>query len=190
MNNEQTVDSGSHGIRWGLIIGGVYLVLLFLRYYVGATSFIAFSGLTFVGFISVVIMLLVSGFQLRKKNGGWIEMKEAFKAMFISVLIIEFIYLIFTFVYLKYVDPTFFDKLRISTEELLLATKQSQSDVDAAVKNIDLMKEQSLNMGVFDFLRSYLTYVGIMGLFALLFAFIIKRKPPVFEQDQFNQSSY
>lgn len=188
MNNEQTVNSASHGVRWGLLIGAVYAVLLFLRFYLGASSFITFSGLTFVGYITVLVLLFFCGYQLRKANGGWIEMKEVFKGMFIAVLIFEFIYMAFTFIYLKYIDPHFFDKLRSSTETILLATKQPQSDIDKALESMELMKKQALEMGAFDFIRSYLTYVGVTGLFALIFSFILRRNPPVVNQDNYFQS--
>lgn len=188
MKNEQMVNSGSHGVKWGLIIGVVYAILLFLRFYLGANSFLAFSALTFVGYITTLILLYICGYRLRKESGGWIEMKEAFKGMFIAILIFEFVYMLFTFVYLKYIDPAFFDKLRTSTENILIATKQPQSDIDNALKSMDQMKDQSQNMGVFDFIRSYLTYVGVTGLFALLFSFILKRKPPVFPTETEIQS--
>ena len=187
MTNEQTVNSSSHGLKWGLIISAVYLVLLFLRYYLGATSFLYFFGLTFVGYTAVLVLLFLCGYRHRRENGGWVEMKEAFKSMFIAVLIFELVYILFTFIYLKYIDPAFFDKLRDSAENVLVAVKQPQSDSDKILNNIDLMKEQSKNMGVFDFIRSYLTYVGITGLFALLFAFILKRQPPVAREDNFYQ---
>jgi amino acid transporter len=187
MNTEQTVNSGSHGLKWGLIISVVYAILLFLRFYFGASSFLAFFGLTFVGYAVVLILTFICGYRLRRDNGGWIEMKEVFKSMFIAVLVYEFVYMLFTFVYLKYVDPTFFDKLRASTEDILQAVKQPQSDTNKILNNIDLMKDQAKNMGTFDFIRSYLTYVGITGLFALLFSFILKRKPPVLREDNFYQ---
>lgn len=183
MTIEPSVNSGSHGVKWGLIISGVYALLLFLRFFLGASSFLAFSGLTFAGYITVLILLFVCGYQLRKQNGGWIEMKEAFKAMFIAVLIFEFVYLVFTFVYLKYIDPDFFDKLRNSTENILLQTHQPQSDIDKALESMDAMKRQSQSMGAFDFIRSYLTYVGITGLFAVVFSFILKKNPPAFDRD-------
>lgn len=187
MKNEQSVNSASHGLKWGLLIGVVYALLLFLRFYFGANSFLTFSGLTFVGYLVVLILLFFCGYQLRKANGGWIEMKEVFKAMFISVLIFELIYITFTFVYLKYIDPAFFDKLRTSTETILLATKQPQSDIDKALESMELMKKQSLEMGAFDFIRSYLTYVGVTGLFALIFSFILRRNPPVLNRDNYFQ---
>ena len=116
MNNEQTVNSGSHGLKWGLIIGAVYAVLVFLRYSLGTSNVITFSFLTFLGFIGVLVLLFICGWQLRKQNGGWIEMKEAFKAMFIAVLLFEFFFMVVTVVYLKYIEPNFFEKIRTCTE--------------------------------------------------------------------------
>lgn len=188
MNNEQEVSSSSHGIKWGLIIGAIYAALVFLRYGTGAGNPILFSMFTIIGYIAVLILLFYCGFQLRKQNGGWIEMKEAFKAMFIAVLIFEFIFSVATFIYLKYLDPSFFDKLKTSTETMLNAARQSQGEIDKVLEDMEMLSQQSKNMGVFDFLKTYLYYVGITGLFALIFSFIIKRKPNVFT-DNFPQSS-
>ncbi len=188
MNNEQTVDSGAHGIRWGLIIGVVYAILVFLRYRLGTNNVMFFSILTFLGFIGTMILLFYSGWKLRQENGGWIEMREAFKAMFIAVLIFEAFFMAMTLVYLKYIDPNFFEKLRESTETMLLAANTPQGDIDNMLNNMDQLQTQYNQISVFDFLKTYLYSVGITGLFALLFAFILKRKPPVFNQDNFLQS--
>jgi glucan phosphoethanolaminetransferase (alkaline phosphatase superfamily) len=185
--NEQTVNSGSHGIRWGLIIGVAYAIMIFLRYRLGSGNVITFSFMTFITFIVVLVLLFICGRKLRQQNGGWLEMREAFKAMFIAVLIFEFFFMIVTLIYLKYIDPNFFGKLRDSTENLMLAANQPQGEIDKMLSNMDQLQEQSSKVGVFDFLKTYLYYVGITGLFALFFAFILKRKPPVFHQDNFIQ---
>lgn len=187
MNDEQTVNSGSHGIKWGLIIGAVYAVLVFLRYYIGAANIIGFSLFSFVGFPIVLILLFISGRKLRIANGGYIEMREVFKAMFISVMIFEAFYTLTTFIYLHYIDPVFFEKLRDSTEKMMIAAKTPQSDIDKMLKNFDQTQAQAKQGSVLDLFKSYLYTIGITGLFALLFAFILKRKPPVFHQDNFLQ---
>src|SRR4051812_47178176 len=109
----------SHGVKWGIIIGVVYCFLLWLRYSTGASNLMILGTWTFVGYAIVLALLLVSGFLLRKKLGGYVELKEVFKILFLSVLIYEFFYTIFNFIYMKYIDPAFFDRLRAATEELL-----------------------------------------------------------------------
>lgn len=181
----QNENSAAHGIRWGLIIGIVYCVLLFLRFQLGADNAGIFSILVFLGFITVVTLLFFCGKNFRKKNGGYAEMKELFKTMFIAILIFEFLYALFTVVYLKYINPEFFDRFRVSMENLLLMAKQPQADIDKALDAIDAWATQAKSLSVFDFLKTYLYNVAVTGLFALLFAFILKRKQP-FADNNFN----
>jgi hypothetical protein len=181
----QKENSGSHGVKWGIIIGIVYCILLFLRFNLGANNAGIFGMLTFVGFLTAIILLFICGIKFRKKMGGYLEMKEAFKTMFIAVLIFEFFYSLFTIIYLRYIDPQFFDKFRVSTESLLMMAQQSQSETDKILEGIDQWGAQARSLSVFDFLKTYLYNVAITGLFALIFAFIIKKKHP-FTDDNFN----
>jgi len=181
----QKENSGSHGLKWGIIIGIVYCIMLFLRFNIGANNAAIFTGLILVGFLTVVILLFICGIQFRKKNGGYVEMKEAFKTMFIAVLVLELFYSVFTMVYLKYVDPQFFSKFRTSTENMLNIAKQSQEYNDRVLNTIDQWAAQAKSLTVFDFLKTYLYNVAVTGLFALIFAFIIKKKQP-FANDNFN----
>jgi hypothetical protein len=181
----QNENSGSHGLKWGIIIGIVYCLLLFLRFNLGANNAGIFGMLTLLGFLTIIILLFVCGIKFRKRNGGYVEMKEAFKTMFIAVLIFEIFYSIFTVIYLRFIDPAFFDKFRVSTENLLLLGKQPQSQIDTILTGIDQWAEQSKKLNAFDFLKTYLYNVAVTGLFALIFAFIIKKKQP-FPNDNFN----
>jgi hypothetical protein len=183
MENE---NSGAHGVRWGVIIGVVYSLLLFLRFYLGANNAGLFTILMFVSFITIIVLLFFCGKTFRSKNGGYVEMKEAFKTMFIAILIFELFYAVFTIIYLKYIDPQFFEKFRVSTEEILIVAKQSQADIDKALVNVDQWGAQAKALTVFDFLKTYLYNVAVTGLFALLFAFILKKKQP-FPDDNFNR---
>lgn len=174
----------SHGMKWGLIIGIVYCILLYLRFSTGASNPVLFSAWAFIGYIIVLVLLLISGFQLRKKNGGFIELKEVFKVLFLSVLIFELFYAVFNFIYLKYIDPEFFQKLKDSTEVLLQKSKQSQSEIDKLLKNID--PDSGRKMTIFDVLKTYLFYISISGLCAFLFSLIIRKKQDPFHTDRDN----
>lgn len=188
MNNEQTVNSGSHGIKWGLIIGAIYAFFVVIRHSLGAANPIYYSMLMFVGFVVAIVLLFFCGRTLRRNNGGWIEMKEVFKSMFIAVLIFEAFFTIAYFFYLRYINPGFFDAFMTSSENLLLAANRPQSEVDKLINTLEQSKDQIMTTSVFDLLKTYLYYVGITGLFAILFAFILRRKPPMFDQGTFPQS--
>jgi hypothetical protein len=178
----------SHGVKWGIIIGFVYSVLLLLRYTTGATNPIMLGLWAFLGYSIVLILLLVSGFQLRKRNGGFLEMKEAFKILFLSVLIFELFYALFNFIYLKYVNPNFFQTLKDSTEVLLQKSNQPQEKIDEMLEKMDA--QAAANMNILDVLKSYLISISISGVFALIFALIIKKRkdPFINQQNNFLQS--
>lgn len=187
MNTEQTVNSGAQGLRWGLMIGVVYALFVVLRHSIGASNPLYYSLFMFLGYAIVLVMLFFCGRQLRQKNGGYIEMKEVFKSMFIAVLVFEFFFTVTYFVYLKYINPGFFDAFRTGSENLLIMANRPQKEIDQLMETMNQSKEQLLHASAFDFLKNYLYYVGITGLFALLFSFILKKNPPVYNQDNYLQ---
>ena len=183
----QEANSSAHGVRWGIIIGLVYCLFLFLRFRIGGDNAGIFGIITFIGLITVLILLFICGIQFRKKNGGFLEMKEAFKTMFIAVLIFELFFAFFSIIYLKYIDREFFDRFRVSTENLLNMAKQSQADNDRILQGIDDWAAQARSLNAFDILKTYLYNVAMMGLFALIFSLIIKRKQPPFQGESFHR---
>lgn len=176
----------SHGIKWGVIIGFVYSIFLLIRYSTGASNPILLGLWSFVGYAVVLILLLVSGFQLRKRNGGFIEIKEAFKILFLSVLVFELFYALFNFIYIKYIDPEFFHKLRNSTEVLLQKSNQPQDKIDEVLKRMD--DQAAANVNILDVFKTYLISISISGVFALIFALIVKKKKDPFLNQQQAQS--
>jgi hypothetical protein len=183
----QSQKLNSFGAKWGVIIGFVYCLLLVLRYKMGGSNPIMFSLWIFVGYIVVLVLLLIAGFNLRKEMGGYIELKDAFKALFVAVLIFELFYAIFNFIYIKYVDPGFFQRLKDSTELLLQKSNQSQEKIDKALSSLDV--DAAKKMNIWDVLKSYLFFVAISGVFAFLIALIVKRKkdPSLAQQENFLQ---
>jgi hypothetical protein len=180
----QEKNIGSHGVKWGFIIGIVYCILLYTRYAAGETSPLVFSVLTFVGYIIVLGLLFYSGINLRNKLGGYIETKKAFKALFYSVLIFELMYAVFNFIYVKYINPDFFYHFRDATEALLVNSKQPQAQIDKILSSIDVDAPKKMNL--FDLLKSYLFWVALTGALAFLIALIIKRKGDSHKQQENN----
>ena len=178
----------AHGVRWGTIIGLVYCVMLFLRYSQGGSSPISLALFTFIGFVVVLVMLFYCGLTRKKQLGGYIEIKEAFQTMFIAVLCFEFFYTAFNFIYLKYIDPEFFQKMKDSMEAFMIKSNMSQAKIDEALDKIDVQSSKNMNLG-----SSFLSYcysVLISGVFALIFALILKKKRDPFQapQDNFIES--
>jgi len=169
----------SFGLKWGLIIGAVYCLFLFLRYNQGNANPMYFAMWTFIGYVVVLILLLICGIQRRKNLGGYIELKEAFQTMFIAVLGFEFIYMAFNFFYLKFIDPHFFENFRNAMETFLEKNNMTQDQITKQLENFDKDSAKNMNLG-----SSFTTFafsIMVSGIFALVFAAIIKRKKSPFQ---------
>jgi glucan phosphoethanolaminetransferase (alkaline phosphatase superfamily) len=169
----------SHGLKWGTIIGAVYCVFLFLRYNQGNGDPLMFGLWTFIGYVTVLILLLICGVQRKKKMGGYIDLKNAFQTMFVAVLGFEFIYMAFNFIYLKFIDPQFFENFRVSMEAMLEKANVSQDEINDRLKNFD--KDAAKNMNLGSSLTTFAFSIMVSGIFALLFALIIKKKKNPFQ---------
>ena len=178
----QKDNNVSFGLKWGLIIGAVYCLFLYLRYSQGNVNPMNFAMWTFLGYVVVLVLLLVCGFQRRKRLGGYIELKDAFQTMFVAVLGFEFIYMAFNFLYLKFIDPQFFENFRISMEALLEQNNVPQDQIDKQLEGLDKNAAKNLNLG--SSLTMFAFSIMISGIFALIFSLIVKRKRPPFQNHQ------
>lgn len=178
----------SHGVRWGTFIGVVYCVLLFLRYNQGVKNPLLLTVYAFAGFIIVLVLLLVCGLKRKKQLGGYIELKDAFQTMFVAVICFEIFYMAFNFIYLKYIDPSFHQNLKNSMEAFMEKNKIEDAKIREAINKIDVQASKNLNL-----MSSFLSFaygIVISGIFALIFALLIKKKKDSFQiqRDNFLQS--
>lgn len=174
----------SHGLKWGVIIGIVYCFFLFLRYTFGGTNPMMLGLWTFLGYVVVLILLYISGNSRRKQLGGYIELKDAFQAMFIAVLGFEFFYMAFNFLYLKFVNPDFFQNLKDSVEAYMIKNNVDQEQIDKTLENFDTQATKNMNLG--SSLLSLAFSVAISGVFAMIFALILRKKREPFADSSFN----
>src|SRR5438046_494282 len=102
-----------NGATFGVIIGLIYCVSLFLRYNMISSGVIVIGLITFLFYAVVIGMLFFCGIKRRNELGGFIELKDAFQTIFVAILIAELIYTIFNLIYLKFIDPGYFDNNRV-----------------------------------------------------------------------------
>lgn len=174
----------NHGLKWGTIIGLVYCALLFLRYSQGGANPVMLGVWSFIGYVVVLILLFICGNSRKKALGGYIELKDAFQTMFICVLGFEFFYMAFNFIYLKYVNPDFFQNMKDSLEAFMIKNNVDQGKIDEALESLDTQASKNMNLG--NSILSFAYSIVISGIFALIFALIIRKKRDPFMQAEDN----
>jgi hypothetical protein len=177
-----------NGLTFGVIIGLIYCISLFLRYNMISSGVIMIGLIAFLFYVGVIAMLFFCGIKRRNELGGFIELKDAFQTIFVAILIAELIYAIFNFIYLKFIDPGYFDKMKTAMEAFMEKTIKDDDKREQALDNFreKFEKQKTWALTLKGTVLGYLMWIAITGVFGFIAALIIRKKRPVFELD--NQS--
>lgn len=162
-------------LRFGLITGLIYIVLLFFRYKYFASDPVQFGLSALVTYIVILMMYLFTGIARRKELGGYGESREIFQSIFIVILITELVYILFNLIYLKYVDPAFWENLKTTSLSYYQGLKLNGEQMEQRMKSFKDVDQQTKPMGL---LKGYGFSVIIDSLFGLIFAAILRKKKP------------
>jgi hypothetical protein len=162
-------------LRFGLITGLLYVVLLYLRYRFFASNPIQFGLSALVTYVLILLMYLLTGIARKKELGGYGEPREIFQSIFIVILITELVYIIFNLVYLRFVDPAFWEKLKTTSLSYYQSIKLTGEQIEQRMKSFKDIDQQTKPMGL---LKGYGYSVIIDSLFGLIFAAILRKKKP------------
>jgi len=164
------------GLRFGLIAGLLYIVLLFIRYNFFNKSPVGFGFFAIITYIIILLVYLITGMYRKKELGGYGELKEIFQSIFITILITEFSYILFNFIFLKYVNPSFWINFKTVSLAFYQQQKLPPEQIEQAMKGLkDIDKATNLGGLVSGFGYS----VVIDCIFGFIFAFILRKKKPV-----------
>src|SRR6185312_3884426 len=109
---EPVKQSLSTSLKAGVIIGVVYCILIFCQDQFFYTNPLLFSLTKLVCYLIILSGFFYTGYRTKKELGGYISFKECLRVMLVVIIITEFFYFIFSTIYIKYIDPNFFEKLK------------------------------------------------------------------------------
>jgi len=180
-NSEQTVQPTINfvreGVKIGLINGAIALLLMYGSYFAGLDTFVT------VQFISklipyMMLILIIYGFQLRKRNGGYLAFRDGLKYSFMSYVIVAVLVAIGTYILFNLVDKDLTQKsFDLSMEKMkgtFINMGMKEEEIEKAMGKRDAQKTDlpTIFLGtgfglIWDFIVS------------LLVALIIRREKPV-----------
>lgn len=165
------------GLTYGLIIGLIYCILVFIRWSLSG-NLILFGIMSFISYLVILAIMFVEAFQRRKLENGFIDLKNLFQTLFISVLVFELFFALYNFIHLKYIDPNVVDKMKEGMNTMLDKMSNGQitdSQREESLKRFDEMKKATEFVQV---AKSYLISIAISGFFAFIIALIMRKKNP------------
>jgi Protein of unknown function (DUF4199) len=167
------------GIRFGLLTGLLYMILLFLRYKLFASNPLSFGLCAVTSYLIILIMYLFAGIARKKELGGYADFKEIFTSIFIAILITEAAYIVFNLVYLKFVDPSFWENFKTNTLIYLQKKPLTDEQIDQQMKSFRDMNKQTNPVNL---IKGYGYSVIIDCVFGLIFAIILRKAKPEFKE--------
>ena len=182
LNSEQTVQPQINfvreGIKIGLINGAIALLIMYGSYFAGLDAFV--TAQFFSRFIPyMMIILIVYGFQLRKRNGGYLAFKDGLRYSFMSYVIVALLVGIGTYILFNLVDKDLTQKsFDLSLEKMKQAFSNmgmNEEEIDKAMGKKEVQKT--------DFGTIFLgTGMGLIWDFivSVIVTLIIRREKPVF----------
>jgi hypothetical protein len=164
------------GVRFGLITGLLYAILLFLRYKFLASTPPSFFYISLATYVIVLMMFLFTGIARKKQLGGYAEIQEIFQSIFIAILITELTYVLFNFIYMKYADPGFLERFKSTSLAYYNRMGQTPEQIHTEMDSIHALSE---GMKPVDLIKGFGTIVVIDSIFGFIFAAIIRKKRPI-----------
>lgn len=162
------------GVKIGLINGVIALLLMYGSYYAGLDAFVTTQFISrFIPYM--MIILIIYGLQLRKRNGGYLSFKEGLQYSFMSYVVVAVLVAIGTYILFNLVDKNLTQKSFDVSIERLNKMGMKEEEIERAVGKREEQKT--------DFRNIFLgTGFGLVWDFvvSLIVTLIIRREKPVF----------
>jgi NADH:ubiquinone oxidoreductase subunit 6 (subunit J) len=169
------------GIKYGVITGIVYVLLLLIRYMFCASTPFLFTGVMFVSYLVVIVFFVMAAKARKKELGGYAEIKELFQTVFVTILIAELFYTLFTYIYLNFIDPAFMERFMQNTVEYVKRIGGSEASIEAQVEKMKDQGEQQRS--VTSMITGYAIWVVVDSIIGILIALALKKPRPTSEFD-------
>ncbi|GAA4462828.1 hypothetical protein GCM10023093_10100 [Nemorincola caseinilytica] len=163
----------------GLVLGVIYIIIGTV---LNMTANALFLYMLLKG-IGYLVYLVILGFMLanvRKANGGYIELREVFGAAFVIVLVAGTLSFAYNYLYVYVIDPGFTDKVKNATLAAMEKAKLPDEQIDKALNDI----EKSRKFNLQNTIMSYMGGLLLDSFLGLIVSLIIKKPRPVFDNLQ------
>jgi len=159
-------------LKWGLIGGSVTIIMGLMSYLLGMTDSKIFQ---YIGIVLMLAIIILGLFEYRDKFGsGFASFGELFKVGLMIGLVMALISVVWTYVFMTFIDPEMMGRILLKTEIEL----ENQGLSDKEVK-------MALDMTTKFISPKYMAIIGLAssftvnGIISLISAFVIKNEKPL-----------
>lgn len=166
-------------IRYGLLTGFIGMFLATINnLYLLKSSYVIFiiSSLLLSSFVVPITFYALTVKRQRDLLGGLISIKEAFRVVFIVVLISVLINSLYGIIYVNRIDPEYVSRMKEATYAFMERQHVAQESIDAKMAEFDEGFAKSMQAG--RLLFSVASSIILQSIFGFLVAMVMKRDRP------------
>jgi hypothetical protein len=175
-----TAARNKMALTYGLILGLVYMVIT-TGVNMSVNGMIIYFGLKTLAYVLYMVILGLFAGRIRKANGGYIELREVFGAVFIMLFVAGAIIFIYNYIYMYYIDADFLNKIKASTLAFLEKSNAPDDKLDESMANFDKQIAEAKAVNIGKSLLNFLEGLVLDCLFGLVVSLIIKKPRPMFD---------
>ncbi len=177
---ENTTEQKTNtGLSYGLIAGGMIVLLSLLLYLGGVDMYLSPVG--YVGYLIVIVMAVLAALKTRREQ-GYLLFNEALKTTFTVFVIATLLQTIFVYILFNFIDESFKQAV---AQEILHKTEKMMQRFGASADQIDKAIDSERNVDQFSASRVFLGFAVssiVSFIICLLISAIVKKNKPVFNQ--------
>ena len=174
---EKSNQTLSTPVKLGVVLGLFYCVLIFCQNQFFYANPLQFASAKILCYLIIVGGIFYTGFLSKKEMGGYISFQECLKAMLLAIVILELFYPVFSTIYIKYIDVSFFVKSKAAWQDFFIKNNVPQEKINESLKKFD----DAGQITFWGLIQSYGFAIIIDSVFAVIFAAILKKDKIVFE---------
>jgi len=173
---EQKASASQIGVRAGLVLG---LVLCLQTAIFGVMGYVGSQSLSFVISLVVWIGAIYWGMnEFKKNNEGTMSLGQGVGIGTLAVVVGSAISLIFLYVYVFYLDPSYFDLILENSREQMIARGMPDEQIDAAIA-------QTGNFFWIGLVFLFFANALVGAIVSLIMSAVLQQKPTEQNQDSF-----
>lgn len=163
-----------HTMTWGAITGIILIVYSLVLYLTHQT---ANKALGYPSYVLLIAGIIIGSIAYRDKIlGGFISYKDAFVTGLLITIFAGILSSFFTFILIRYIDPSVVDQILAQAEEKLITKGLSEDDIEMAME-----KSKEFIGSPVMVLIGLLSFAFIGTIISLITAAIVKKEKSPFD---------
>lgn len=180
MEGMAVADRNKMALTYGALLGVIHVVVS-TGANMAVDNMVIFNSAKFVAYLLYMVILAFLALRIRKANGGYIEFRDMFGAIFVMLLVAGLITYIYNYVYTTIIIPDFTERLTNASLKLLEDSKLADDVVEEKVQQLKEQMKSAQNMGLSRQVLNFLSTIVVDCLFGLIVCAIVKKPKPLFD---------